>query len=449
MDSQNVFKDRVRERDLDNFLVEELQASTDFRIWFIGKLPEWFTPPEACTVKIHKSPPRLSDSRQTDVSIGWFNDADALQACVLIESKVTAEFQPGQAEAYSVEVREHQAVLGRAKACSLLVAPSTRLVTLDGVDLFNARLSIEDIAAYLTARQRYELNEELAARLSIRANLLLALAGKRSGDKWEPVTVQSKRDFSTLYSDLVQIVAPKLIVRPSADGPKSLTKFFDGFGDLSRFPCGVKLKHEFGRSGETKYANLQFDGQAGAKQLLEEFMRAKEDEGIYIVVSGKSLFARVDTPGLNPSSESFDEQRPQLLQGIAAVAKLASWFEVNHADLANLLAPKNEAPRSNTDLLKLFELELRKLAKRAIDEVGYRPQNFLDMLEDRGAEATAHHLLAGKPSDGFTRLWEAGRLDLSLEALAVEGPWNALFTESELATARRRLTEAGYAKRAG
>ncbi len=36
---QQVFRDRVRERDLDNFLVEELRASNSFREWFLSHLP--------------------------------------------------------------------------------------------------------------------------------------------------------------------------------------------------------------------------------------------------------------------------------------------------------------------------------------------------------------------------------------------------------------------------
>jgi hypothetical protein len=35
----------VRERDLDHFLIEELQASPQFRDWFIGHLSDCFSPP--------------------------------------------------------------------------------------------------------------------------------------------------------------------------------------------------------------------------------------------------------------------------------------------------------------------------------------------------------------------------------------------------------------------
>lgn len=57
----------------------------------------------------------------------------------------------------------------------------------------------------------------------------------------------------------------------------------------------------------------------------------------------------------------------------------------------------------------------------------------------------AHRCLAGhKTSDGFFQLAEKGRLDLSLEALAVDKRFTALFTDEEANTALMRLMDAGY-----
>ena len=67
--SEELFRDRVRERDLDNFLVEELHASPDFRNWLVSRL-DGLDPPAGCEVRLQKSPARLQDARQTDVQIG-------------------------------------------------------------------------------------------------------------------------------------------------------------------------------------------------------------------------------------------------------------------------------------------------------------------------------------------------------------------------------------------
>ena len=68
-------------------------------------------------------------------------------------------------------------------------------------------------------------------------------------------------------------------------------------------------------------------------------------------------------------------------------------------------------------------------------EIGYRPTRFRRMVgELGGADA----------SDGFTTLWEAGRLDLSVEAYALHPRFAWLFYETERAVAHRRLVAHGF-----
>lgn len=58
---------------------------------------------------------------------------------------------------------------------------------------------------------------------------------------------------------------------------------------------------------------------------------------------------------------------------------------------------------------------------------------------------TAHRCLTGnRLSDGFTALQESGRLELSLEALAVDKRFTGLFSDEEANEALTRLLEAGY-----
>jgi hypothetical protein len=59
--------------------------------------------------------------------------------------------------------------------------------------------------------------------------------------------------------------------------------------------------------------------------------------------------------------------------------------------------------------------------------------------------ALAQRQLGGhRDSDGFAALARKGRLDLSLEALAIQKAYTALFTDEEANTALMRLLEAGY-----
>lgn len=68
-----------------------------------------------------------------------------------------------------------------------------------------------------------------------------------------------------------------------------------------------------------------------------------------------------------------------------------------------------------------------------------RPVEKEDML------ASAHRQLAGnRCSDGFAQLETKGRLDLSLEALAVDKRFTGLFSDEEANQALTRLLETGY-----
>lgn len=87
-------------------------------------------------------------------------------------------------------------------------------------------------------------------------------------------------------------------------------------------------------------------------------------------------------------------------------------------------------------------LEIYEQAKRACD---YRATRFLRMVRERGGLETARILLAtSRPSDGYTTLWECGRLDLTVEALVLEPEFASLFTEEEKQKARKRLKDYGY-----
>ena len=77
--------------------------------------------------------------------------------------------------------------------------------------------------------------------------------------------------------------------------------------------------------------------------------------------------------------------------------------------------------------------------------LGYKPIAFEKMLRDYGAVKTAHRLLATfKYQDGFRRLWELGRLDLSLECHVLRPRYRDLFTAAELVEAQKRLRDLNY-----
>lgn len=88
---------------------------------------------------------------------------------------------------------------------------------------------------------------------------------------------------------------------------------------------------------------------------------------------------------------------------------------------------------------------LREKAKEAELTMHYRPTYFLGMLESEGGYRTALRLLSAKNvSEGFIKLWENRRVDLSVEALVVESEWRQAFDPALLARAEKKLKDVKY-----
>lgn len=80
-------------------------------------------------------------------------------------------------------------------------------------------------------------------------------------------------------------------------------------------------------------------------------------------------------------------------------------------------------------------------ARETAQRMGVR----LRPMEPGDAMKNAHRCLQGhRESDGFHILTDKGHLELSLEALAVDKRFGALFSDEEANTALMRLLGAGY-----
>lgn len=102
------------------------------------------------------------------------------------------------------------------------------------------------------------------------------------------------------------------------------------------------------------------------------------------------------------------------------------------------MAKSNPASDPFTDrALKIYED-----AKTQIRYVAHRFRQ--KIIRDGGLAAAKHWLRPSKATAGFKRLLDNDRLDLSVEAVALQPPWNKLFTSAELTTARERLAQFGY-----
>jgi len=101
----------------------------------------------------------------------------------------------------------------------------------------------------------------------------------------------------------------------------------------------------------------------------------------------------------------------------------------------------------NKELIKNFDNKLFELYETAKRECNYNPTRFLHMFREYGGYQTTKKLLHPQGeaiSDGLIKLWECKRLEISIEATVLQHPWNQLFTNDELATAKKRLEKLDF-----
>jgi hypothetical protein len=98
------------------------------------------------------------------------------------------------------------------------------------------------------------------------------------------------------------------------------------------------------------------------------------------------------------------------------------------------------------DLIRRFELKMYNIYRRARSEAGYNATRYLQMLDDHGGLETVKILInSPKVSEGYTALWERGRLDITVETLINDNPkYHELFSKDELKIVRKRLADYQY-----
>ena len=111
-------------------------------------------------------------------------------------------------------------------------------------------------------------------------------------------------------------------------------------------------------------------------------------------------------------------------------------------DQGGALVPSKKDDSTNRE--SGFHEAMLEIYERAKTECHYNASRFLQMVAERGGLGAARYLLHAPLSDGFTALWECNRLDLTVEAYVLKPQWRGLFTQDEIAIAKKRLSELGY-----
>lgn len=104
-----------------------------------------------------------------------------------------------------------------------------------------------------------------------------------------------------------------------------------------------------------------------------------------------------------------------------------------------------EPSPTRDDRLNALTGAMLDIYRTAKSKANYDAKLFLAMVVDRGGLDTALYLVhREQPSDGYTALYERGRLDLTVEALVVRPEWADLFSDEDRLRSRERLEAYGF-----
>ncbi|OCZ54242.1 hypothetical protein [Dehalobacter sp. TeCB1] len=92
------------------------------------------------------------------------------------------------------------------------------------------------------------------------------------------------------------------------------------------------------------------------------------------------------------------------------------------------------------NLQQQFNDAMIDIYQRAKKECKYNASRFLQVVTDKGGVDAAHSLIQKEGgTEGFIKLWELHRLDLSAEVLVLKDEFRILFTDMEREQCRDRL----------
>ncbi len=92
-----------------------------------------------------------------------------------------------------------------------------------------------------------------------------------------------------------------------------------------------------------------------------------------------------------------------------------------------------------------FQQEIAGLYYKIKTDTGYIANNFRQAVQTKGGLKAAKDWLADpNATDELFKLMKLKRLDLSMENLVLRKKYKSLFSEEELATAKKRLASLGF-----
>ena len=290
----------IYERDIDLLLLEELASNDTLRSYVLEKA--FGRALAGCKVRVVAHSVVDPEWGESDIEV--IVDTPGGSLALLIENKINAEFQPGQAARYRKRGDRRKGVeFDEYRVC--LIAPSSFLSAASGAD-WPCQVSYEEVRGLLDKR----MSED---RIAVKSALLALSVAKKFGK--EVVPDQVVTEFWDDYYLLLDDRFPGLLLR-GVGRTKSANSTW-GYISKDGWPSSVLV---YLKLPEGK-VDLALTGYSA--EYISEALGSKLGDGMSVEQTGKSAAVRLKVPPVTPA-RGFKGQELAAFETMIAAARLAA-----------------------------------------------------------------------------------------------------------------------------
>lgn len=305
---------KIYERDMDLVLVEELEASNEFRTWLAARVFGF-----DCFVSHVRAIHSVVDdsNRESDVVFRFLSrpvedPGDPVPLAILLENKIDAVAQPNQGRDYGSRGNAGKDRGDWQDFRTCLVAPKAYLDAAHDRAHFDESISYEEILAYFASRKERDERFRWKARL-----VGDAIFKKKSG--YSPKISEAASAFVSDYHEQA-LAFPRLqmpVPRPRPAGSTWISFRPDAL------PKGASIEHQVTAGAVKLFIPNAVDRFDRIEALLQPFLSADMD----VEPAGKSVAVTIRVPAIESLTVPFTSVAEVALKGMRAADALAAMME--------------------------------------------------------------------------------------------------------------------------
>jgi hypothetical protein len=291
-------------------MLEELSCNEKFRSWFLDVTLGIEEPHSDSSVRRSVT----QSTGESDLELSVTLDGGG-RLRLLIENKVDAAFQPEQANRYRQRAANYLSCAECDIVKTILVAPERYFGNSEELTGFDHRLTYEQL------REWFE-RSDLGTRAEYKSELLSG-AIEKSTLGYQPLADAPVSDFWHEYWRVARQLAPQLQMREPESKPARAG--FVYFRPAS-LPKGIEICHKLPHG----HVDLQINGWGSRLHEVALSVESRLEPGMSVASAAKSAAIRLSGDRID-TAQPFASQEDAVREGIAAAARLLTWYASNSA----------------------------------------------------------------------------------------------------------------------